>query len=112
MQDGESVRSCSDRIFQRKISACSLFEIAIKHKEKGIDLGAFSDAKQLWNKLIDEYDLTELPVTGEAFYQSVLLPDMHADPFDRIIVAQAASENLSLVTFDTLFARYGIHVMS
>lgn len=94
------------------ISACSLFEIAIKHKKGGIDLGVFSDARQLWYKAIDEYDLTELPITGNAFYQSVTLPDWHADPFDRIIVAQAASENLSLITFDDLFSSYGITVIS
>lgn len=94
------------------ISACSLFEIAIKHKKKGLDLGIFSDARELWDKIIDEYDLTELPITGDAFYQSVTLPDLHADPFDRIIVAQAASENLSLITFDNLFSNYGIPVMS
>lgn len=94
------------------ISACSLFEIAIKHKKKGLDLGMFSDARQLWDTVIDEYDLTEIPVTGAAFYQSVILPDVHADPFDRIIVSQAASANLSLITFDNLFSQYGIPVMS
>ncbi len=94
------------------ISACSLFEIAIKHKKRGLDLGIFADARQLWDKVLTEYELTELPITGHVFFQAVTLPDHHADPFDRIIVAQAASLNLSLITFDPLFVTYGIPVMS
>ncbi len=94
------------------VSACSLFEIAIKHKKKGLDLGVFHDAAHLWDKALAEYELTELPITGHAFFQSVALPDVHADPFDRIIAAQTVSLDLSLITFDTLFVHYRIPVMS
>ncbi len=94
------------------ISACSLFEIAIKHKKKAMDLGVFPDAKHLWDKALGEYELTELSITGHAFFQSVILPNHHADPFDRIIIAQAASLHVSLITFDGQFAKYGIPVMS
>ena len=94
------------------ISACSLFEIAIKHKKTNLDLGIFSDAKQMWDKSIAEYDLTELAISADAFFKSVALPDLHADPFDRIIIAQAAALRLTLVTFDPLFANYGINVIA
>ncbi len=94
------------------MSPCSLFEIAIKNKKKSLDLGIFPDANQLWDKALTEYELTELPITGRTFFQSVILPDHHADPFDRIIIAQAASLHLTLVTFDSLFSDYGIPVIS
>ncbi len=93
------------------VSACSMFEIAIKHKKQGLDLGIFSDAMTLWNKALAEYDLTDLPVTSEDFFQAVTLQDVHADPFDRIIIAQASERHISVVTFDKTFAEYGVPVM-
>ncbi len=68
------------------ISACSMFEIAIKHKKKGLDLGKFANAQVLWNKAVTQYDLTELPVSHNAFFESLQLPDYHSVPFDRIII--------------------------
>ena len=94
------------------ISACSLFEIAIKHKKKNLGLGIFPDARQLWDKVIAEYDLTELAISADVFFKSVSLPDHHADPFDRIIIAQAATLKLTLVTFDPLFENYGVKVIA
>lgn len=94
------------------ISACSLFEIAIKHKKKNLDLGIFPDAKLLWDTAIAEYDLTEIPISADTFFKSVSLPDHHADPFDRLIIAQAATLNLTLITFDPLFANYSITVIA
>ena len=94
------------------ISACSLFEIAIKHKKKNLDLGIFPDAWQLWDKVITEYDLTELSISADLFFKSVSLPDHHADPFDRILIVQAATLKLTLVTFDPLFENYGVKVIA
>jgi PIN domain nuclease of toxin-antitoxin system len=36
------------------------------------------------------------------------LPEVHADPFDRLLVTQARAEGLMLVTADRIFVRYGI----
>jgi len=94
------------------ISACSLFEIAIKHKKKNLDLGIFPEARKFWDKVIKECDLEELPVTADIFFKAVSLPVHHADPFDRIITSQAATRQLNLVTFDPLFINYGIKVIA
>jgi len=106
----ETLRSIStaDTVY---ISACSLFEIAIKHKKQGLDLGVFTDAKTLWSTALREYDLTDLPITSDTFFQAVTLPDVHADPFDRIIIAQASQRHIPVVTFDEAFSEYGVHVM-
>ena len=94
------------------VSACSLFEISIKHKRKKLNLVFFRDARQMWDKVIREYELTEVPVTADDFFLSVDLPDHHADPFDRIIIAQAMRQHLTLVTFDPLFDSYDIKVIA
>ena len=39
------------------------------------------------------------------------LPELHRDPFDRILVAQALSEGLTLATKDSVLARYGAPVV-
>ncbi len=50
----------------------------------------------------------ELPVTGAHFEAAVALPEIHKDPFDRLLVAQALSEGLVLVTRDKLLAAYNV----
>lgn len=97
----------AERLF---VSACSMFEIAIKHKKRGLDLGMFVNSAHFWNVATREYQLCELPVSHAIFYQSVLLPDHHADPFDRIIIAHARQEGIPVVTFDPLFAQYDVVV--
>lgn len=94
------------------VSSCSMFEIALKHKRHGLDLGRFANAAQLWNIALNEYLLTELPVSHDIFYQSVLLPDHHADPFDRIIIAHARNERAPVATFDKAFTMYDVTVVS
>ena len=94
------------------LSSCSMFEIAIKHKKRGLDLGVFPNAAELWDVALSEYELTELPLSHEVFHQSVLLPDHHADPFDRIIVAHARKEGIPVATFDASFRMYDVIVVS
>ena len=48
----------------------------------------------------------ELPVTGEHAVAVDLLPRLHKDPFDRLLLAQALSEGMTLVTSDAALARY------
>ena len=94
------------------VSACSMFEIAIKHKRQGLCLGIFDNAAQLWETALREYRLNELPVSHDVFYQSVLLPDHHADPFDRIIIAHARKAAIPVITFDRTFLMYQVAVVN
>ena len=52
----------------------------------------------------------ELPVLGIHTEQLVHLPLIHKDPFDRLLVAQAISEPMRLLTSDRVLAEYGAHV--
>jgi len=47
-----------------------------------------------------------LPVTGDQAFGLETLPHLHKDPFDRILIAQAKSEGMLLLTSDETIARY------
>ena len=53
----------------------------------------------------------KLPITLAHAERAATLPRIHSDPFDRMLVAQAQSEALALVTSDRLLRRYGVSVL-
>lgn len=88
------------------VSQISLFEIAIKQK-----LGKLPELDlsiEIWANLIkqDAFNLLTLQ-TGhiEAYSQIPLLPD-HRDPFDRLLLATALSENMAIISADANFKLY------
>jgi PIN domain nuclease of toxin-antitoxin system len=84
-------------------SAASFWEIAIK---TGLGRQDFEvDARLLRRSLLDNGYL-ELPVTSEHALAITLLPPIHKDPFDRILVAQAMVEGIMLLTSDPFVALY------
>lgn len=84
-------------------SVASLWEIAIKQAlEKD---GFHIDARVLRRNLLDN-DYNELPVLGDHAVAIRSLPLIHKDPFDRILVAQATVEGITLLTADPIVARY------
>jgi PIN domain nuclease of toxin-antitoxin system len=88
------------------VSSASLWEIAIKVKLKKLK----ANVDDLISA-IDESGFTELPITSKHVAQVSLLPDVHRDPFDRILIAQMLSEPLRLMTKDTLLQSYSELVM-
>ncbi len=84
-------------------SAASLWEVAIKSAMGRAD---FQVDPHLLRRGLVENGYTELPVTGAHAVAVVLLPPLHKDPFDRILVAQAQVEGLTLLTADERVGRY------
>jgi PIN domain nuclease of toxin-antitoxin system len=84
-------------------SAASLWEVAIKQQLDRADFRA--DARRLRRGLLDN-DYTELAISGPHAVALDLLPDLHRDPFDRILIAQATVEGITLLTADSQVARY------
>jgi PIN domain nuclease of toxin-antitoxin system len=84
-------------------SAASLWEVAIKAGLGRADFRA--DAALLRRGLLDN-GYEELPVTGAHAVAVAALPSLHRDPFDRMLVAQALTEGLLLVTADPMVAGY------
>ena len=56
---------------------------------------------------LERESLESLPLTASQTRQVALLPWHHHDPFDRMLVAQALTENLTLLTADSVLAAYG-----
>ncbi|HEX8275351.1 MAG TPA: type II toxin-antitoxin system VapC family toxin [Longimicrobiaceae bacterium] len=87
------------------VSAASAWEVAIKSAlgklklqvpfEEAVEINAFQ----------------KLTVDFRHASATAALPPYHADPFDRLLIAQALTEGLTLVTHDRVFARYGIPVI-
>jgi len=84
-------------------SSASLWEVAIK---AGLGRADFSvDPRLLRRGLLDNgYD--ELAIIGEHVVGVSVLPPIHKDPFDRILVSQAIVEEITLITVDQFLARY------
>jgi PIN domain nuclease of toxin-antitoxin system len=85
------------------VSAASLWEIAIKHR-----LGR-GDMPVSARQALDYFQRSGyrlLPIEPEHTLALETLPPHHQDPFDRLLVAQALTEPMRLITHDTHVARY------
>ena len=84
-------------------STASLWEIAIKtmlrRSDLKIDISAF-------RKALRSMSVDELPIVGDHIEALLDLPDLHRDPFDRLLIAQSLAEPMSLWTNDRLVAQY------
>jgi PIN domain nuclease of toxin-antitoxin system len=87
------------------VSAASAWEIAIKMRAGKLDAGPLGHAIAAE---IERQGFLPLPITLEHAERAGALPAHHADPFDRMLVAQAQAENLHLVSNERLFDRYGV----
>ncbi len=83
-------------------SAASLWEIAIK---SGLGRDNFQVDARLLRRGLLENGYGELPVTSEHAVAIDVLPPIHKDPFDRLLVAQSMVEGITLLTNDPLVAQ-------
>jgi PIN domain nuclease of toxin-antitoxin system len=88
------------------VSAMSLAEISIKQGVGKLRAPFISD------DLIAEQGMTGLPLTPRHGRKLVELPLHHRDPFDRLLIAQALEEGLTVVTSDPSFAPYGVPLLA
>ena len=96
-------RLISDTNNEPLFSVASLWEIAIK---RGLGRKDFEvDARLLRRGLLDN-GYSELPIMSEHVVAVEDLPAIHKDPFDRLLVAQATVEGITLLTLDLVVARY------
>ena len=84
-------------------SAASMWEIAIKNS-----LGRPDFKVDMWilRRYLLDNEYTELPVTSAHAAFTQMLEKLHANPFDRMLIAQACVDDLILVTADPLVAQY------
>jgi PIN domain nuclease of toxin-antitoxin system len=85
-------------------SAASLWEVTIKATLGRKDLQV--EPRLLRRGLLDN-GYVELPITSQHAVSIDALPALHKDPFDRLLLAQALTEGITLLTADAQLARYG-----
>lgn len=83
------------------VSSVSIWEAAIKIKLKKLD----AKLETLINSIETE-GFIELPLTAKQTIPLTTLPDIHCDPFDRMLISQAISEPLRLLTSDEILKQY------
>jgi PIN domain nuclease of toxin-antitoxin system len=84
-------------------SAASIWEISIKHARRRAD---FSVEPGPFRQALLGAGFVELAVTGAHAAAVAALPPVHRDPIDRLLVAQAVSEGVQLLTHDAVLGRY------
>ena len=87
------------------ISSATVWEIRIKEA-----LGKIQ-APQALLEVISKQGFIELPITWEHANVLRALEGHHKDPFDRILIAQARTEKMRIVTADGAFASYGVSTL-
>lgn len=90
---------------QRLVSAACFWELAIKQRLGKLFLGV--DVHTWSRRVVRELALDHLPVTAGHAAAVEHLPDVHRDPFDRLLVAQAVAEGAVLFTSDERLLDYG-----
>lgn len=96
----------SDSTNEIYVSAASAWEIATK-----VRIGKLPEAVKLAHDFAGNVAIQgfrELAITVEHGQRAGLLPGAHKDPFDRMLIAQAQSDNLVLVSNEEIFDRYGV----
>ncbi|GAA2949433.1 type II toxin-antitoxin system VapC family toxin [Streptomyces enissocaesilis] len=88
------------------ISAATPWEIAIKHS-----LGKLDGTENLAERVRD-LQFMPLPITAAHGVRAGRLPSHHRDPFDRVLIAQAQMEELTLVTRDKSIPQYDVQIMA
>lgn len=86
------------------VSVVSLWEIATKRAIGKLELTMDMP------KAVQDSGFSNLPLKNEHIYKYESLPLIHRDPFDRMLVAQAMSENISMISGDKFLADYGVKI--
>ena len=103
-----ALQACEDTENSIYLSIASMWELQLKinlGKLKIMDTLASAITKQR------EQGLQLLDIRPEHIYATANLPEIHADPFDRLLVAQALTENMTLITANRKLALYPAPVL-
>jgi len=86
------------------ISPVSLMEIGMKSRKGQLELPC--PLAKWYEAMLELYSLQEIPVSASIAMDAANLPEVHKDPFDRIIIATAIAHKMPVVTADAKFREY------
>jgi PIN domain nuclease of toxin-antitoxin system len=89
-------------------SVVNLWELVLKSRKPG---ALVEDPVPWWDEFVVRNSISVLPVRTAHVRALAALPDIHRDPFDRMLIAQAIAEKLTLATRDGVFAQYGAPIV-
>lgn len=99
----------TDRSNELVLSVASSWEIAIKHRLGKLELPE-EPATYIPSRM-ETFGMSGIPVEHHHALEVASLPLHHRDPFDRILVAQARIEGMTILTSDPAFAPYDVDVL-
>lgn len=88
------------------VSVVSLWEIAIKYSLGRLNLS--NDFEKLFPHQLNINGFEQLAIENKHFYEFIKLPHHHSDPFDRLLIAQTISENMSIISVDSALDNYSV----
>ena len=97
-------QSIEDQVNDKFVSAASLWEISIK-----LGLGKLQLPRpfgEVFPQQLETNGFELLPISCSHLNQNITLPFHHRDPFDRLLIAQALTDNLTILTRDPEFSKY------
>jgi PIN domain nuclease of toxin-antitoxin system len=103
---GATARARIETADEVLVSVASAWEIAIKVNLGKLTLDAPS-AEDFFEEQMQANGFAYLPIAPSHVFRAAALPLHHRDPFDRLLIAQAIAEGLTLVTRES-FAAYGV----
>jgi PIN domain nuclease of toxin-antitoxin system len=92
------------------VSAVAVWEIAIKHRLRRPDSPPFSGHEAIGHFEMAGFVLIDVTPAHAALVER--LPPLHADPFDRLMLAQAIIEDMRFVTYDRHLSRYDVGIVT
>ncbi len=106
---GGAARPAIDAAADITLSDASVWEICLKWQTRKIVLP--SPPRTWIAEQVRAWSLDRLAIEPEHMYRAVELADLHRDPFDRLLVAQALTHGATLVTPDPAIAQYPVAVV-
>lgn len=104
-----ATRAVNDASSVLHVSHASLWEMTLKHGAGKLALPR--SPREWWAEQVDRWRIVEVALTAESLLRGSELPPHHRDPFDRVILAQAQMDGMTIVSPDALFPPYGIPVL-
>jgi len=101
---GEAKRLIDNSSVHLYFSSISALEIGLSVKRKGLSLPV--EPQRFIAKGLSQHGIQEIPVSSEIALFSTKLPEIHNDPFDRIIIATAQHEGLTILSKDAKLREY------
>lgn len=101
----EDLKDRIDSELEVHVSAATVWELSIKTALGKLEI------PDVLTELLEQSGLSELPIRFHHAERAGRLPPVHRDPFDRMLIAQALTERLTLVTRNELIHKYDVPIL-